>query len=91
MAPVEAVSAADLPHVAVGVGEGAGVSPFLVSSFDDDLGGGVLRATYQLVDCGIGGQPDHDQTLMRSPRRLFATTDHPPEAARRNQHYAIRR
>jgi hypothetical protein len=54
--------------VAVGVGEGAGASPFLVSSFADDLGAGVLRATHQLVDCGIGGQPDHGQTLMRVPR-----------------------
>jgi hypothetical protein len=35
--------------VAVGVGEGAGVSPFLGSSFEDDLGGGVPRATQQLV------------------------------------------
>ena len=48
----EAVSAADLPHVAVGIGERAGVSPFLVSGFDDDLGASILRATHQLLDRG---------------------------------------
>jgi hypothetical protein len=48
----EAVGAADLPHVAVGIGERAGVSPFLVSGFDDDLGAGILRATHRLLDRG---------------------------------------
>jgi hypothetical protein len=67
--------------VAVRVGEGAGVSPLLASSFDDDLGADVLRATHQLVHCGIGGQPDLDETLMHIPWRSFATTDHQPEAA----------
>jgi hypothetical protein len=64
--------------VAVGIGEGTGVSPLLIPSFDDDLGASVLRATHQLVDCGIGGQPDRDQTLMRSPRRsLRSPITHP--------------
>jgi hypothetical protein len=40
------VGAVDLPNVAIGVGEGAGVAPFLVSGFDDDLGAGVLSATH---------------------------------------------
>ena len=57
------------------------VAPLLGSSFGDDLGAGVLRATHQLVDGGIGGQPDQDLTFMRIPRRSFAITDHPPEAA----------
>jgi hypothetical protein len=83
----DAVSAADLPHVAVGIGERASVSPFLVSGFDDDLGASVLRATHQLVDLGISGQPDHDLTLMCTPGRSFTITDHPAEAARRNQHH----
>lgn len=86
-ASVELAGSVDVDQRGGRVGEGAGVSPLLVSRFDDDLGAGVLRATHQLVDSGIGGRPDHDQTLMRIPRRSFAITDHPPEAARRNRHH----
>jgi hypothetical protein len=83
----EAVSAADLPQVAVGIGKGAGVSPILVSDFHDDLGASLLGAAHQVIDLGIGGQADHDKTLMRSPRGLLTIADYPAEADGWNQHH----
>ena len=53
----DAVGAVDLPHVAVGIGERAGIPPALFSSLEDELGAGVLRATHERVDCRIGRQP----------------------------------
>src|SRR3712207_3155380 len=47
----------------------------------------MLGATYQLVDLGIGGQPDHDETLMSTPGRSSPATDDPAEADRRDQHH----
>jgi hypothetical protein len=49
--------------------------------------GSAKAPAYQLVDCSIGGHPHHDQALICIPRRSFAITDHPSEAARRNQHH----
>jgi len=99
----DAVRAGDLPHVAVRIGERAGVgiwalrlrevivhrdgAPRLVFGFEDDVAASILCTTHQLVDLGIGGQPDHDQALMGTPGRSSPTTDHPAEADGRNQHH----
>src|SRR5919107_2396610 len=82
----EAVSATDLPHVAVGIGERADVSPFLVSGFDGELSSGLLGSAHQFVYLGLGGQPDHDQTLVRALGRSFTIADHPAEASPGDQH-----
>src|SRR3954471_22149033 len=74
--------------MAVGIGEGTRVSPAVASSFHDDLCTCILRPAHQLVDLCICSQPYHDEALVRTAGRAFATTDHPPEADRGNQHHA---
>jgi hypothetical protein len=71
----EAVTPADLPDVAVGIGERAGISPFLVPA-SKTVSVPASRATHQLVDLGIGVQPDTERSARSIRSRNIPRSKH---------------
>lgn len=78
----------DLPDMAVRIGDGANIAPWLLRRHGNNCGSGLLGLVDELIDGGFATCGDTDEGLAVATWRDIAVANDPAEPARWNKHEA---